>query len=396
MATVKLELVTRRARQDGTYAVVFSIVYKRFRKIINTGITATPAQWKDGNIVPTKHAGGKKVQHQLKTRLLEIENALMLAELANEPPAQALARLDVKQGVLFFDFMQSIIAAQRASGRVGNALAYASTLQQLQRTMPNVPLASVDYNYMNEFKNIKTTHGNANNTLRFYMRTVRAVINEAIKRGLFNMANYPFKPGLMPKQEATRKRWLPFYSILTLEAAQLSGVQALARDVYLLGFYLRGCDVVDVCHLTKTNAVGNRVVYSRQKSGQNLSIKITPKARAILEKYKGQHPVFLLPVLAVPMVQDAKNYKTRTQRINRALIAIGKSLGVDEKLTTKTNRHTWATRAKQLGVPRDVIAECLGHSARGITDIYLDHFEDGVLDTANDLVIGNTLCHVNR
>lgn len=395
MASVTLKLNPRNVRADGTRAILIEIIYKRKRKVINTGNVALVNQWRNGNIVATKHPGGKALQIELGQRVVQLSKTMMLAELANETPAVAFARLDAKTGVLLFDFMAGIIAQLQRAGKVGNARVYANTLKQLQKHMHNVPVGVLGYDYIKRFKEIKTVHGCNANGLLHYLRVLKAVCNEAIKMGHMAAENYPFKPGVMPRQPQTAKRWVPFWFVQTLECAPLTGMQHLARNVWLLGFYLRGADFIDIAHLTTANVKAGRIDYNRAKTGKPVSVAIHPKAAAILAQYN-TGTGYLLPLINQPMQQNPQMYYHARAKVNQALRQIAQKLGAPGSISTKTNRHTWATRAKQLGISRDVIAEALTHTIRGVTDVYLAGFDAATLDAANHAVCGPTLCCINN
>ncbi len=397
MASVKLKLKTQSVNKSGEYGIVYEIIYKRKRKIINSGNRATLKQWDEStsNILtgPKKglHPGGVKLKIALQNRLAEITEAAMLAELKKLPPDEFFAQLENQtKSLSFFEYFQKRIDELERAKKIGNARVYRLVLSQLKKSCNDLPIKQVDYNYLYQFKLARLALANSPNTIRLYLRTTRAVLSEAVRSGVLEVN--PFDTNLMPPAKTTAKRALPYYNILTLEAASLKGTKAFARDVYLLGFYLRGMDFVDLAHLTAENIHGNRIVYNRIKSGQLLSIKINAKAMAILQRYANRHKTFLLPILDKPKDLNPDNYGTRYRRIKNNLQALGKDFCFDLNLTTKTNRHTWATVAKYRGVSRDVIAECLGHSVRGVTDIYLKEFDDSVLDDANDLVCGEQLC----
>ncbi|MEQ8419254.1 MAG: tyrosine-type recombinase/integrase [Arenibacter algicola] len=57
------------------------------------------------------------------------------------------------------------------------------------------------------------------------------------------------------------------------------------------------------------------------------------------------------------------------------------------EFTTYTIRHSWATIAKFMGIPTEVISEGLGHNSLRTTEIYLKSFTNSVLDEANELVV---------
>ena len=50
------------------------------------------------------------------------------------------------------------------------------------------------------------------------------------------------------------------------------------------------------------------------------------------------------------------------------------------------SRHTWATIAASLDIPKETIAAALGHGGNTVTDIYID-FDQRKVDEANRKVI---------
>lgn len=75
--------------------------------------------------------------------------------------------------------------------------------------------------------------------------------------------------------------------------------------------------------------------------------------------------------------------------MNERLAIIAKEAGIQEKLTTYTIRHTWATTAKYLGISAALISEGLGHTSIRVTEAYLKDFENVALDEMNALVTAN-------
>ena len=66
---------------------------------------------------------------------------------------------------------------------------------------------------------------------------------------------------------------------------------------------------------------------------------------------------------------------------------IAKDAGIEGKFTSYSIRHSWATIAKFVGIPVEVISEGLGHRFLNTTEIYLKSFENEVLDEANERVV---------
>ena len=62
-------------------------------------------------------------------------------------------------------------------------------------------------------------------------------------------------------------------------------------------------------------------------------------------------------------------------------------LGLKTPLSSYVARHTWATLAKWSGIPDAIISEAMGHTSCETTKIYLDSFNEDVVDKANKTVV---------
>ena len=110
----------------------------------------------------------------------------------------------------------------------------------------------------------------------------------------------------------------------------------------------------------------------------------------LIEKYRGEK--FLLNIL-----DRYQDYKDFTKRMNKTLKEIGPMQRVGRggkkerkplfpKISTYWSRHSWATIAASLDIPRDTIAHALGHGNNTVTDIYID-FDQSKVDEANRKVL---------
>jgi site-specific recombinase XerD len=60
---------------------------------------------------------------------------------------------------------------------------------------------------------------------------------------------------------------------------------------------------------------------------------------------------------------------------------------ISENLTSYVSRHSFATRAKNLGVPIATISDMLGHADTKTTEIYLDSLQSDLMDEFHEKVI---------
>lgn len=73
--------------------------------------------------------------------------------------------------------------------------------------------------------------------------------------------------------------------------------------------------------------------------------------------------------------------------INRHLKEIGKELGLQQPLTMYCARHSWASIAREEGIPISVISEGLGHDSEKTTQIYLASLKTEIIDNANRKIL---------
>jgi len=158
-------------------------------------------------------------------------------------------------------------------------------------------------------------------------------------------------------------------------------------DIFMLIFYLIGINLVDLTHLKKID--NGYIEYTRSKTNRPYLIKVEPEAFEIINRYKGTN--YLINIL-----DNYTNYTSFTSKINAQLKRIG-LVYTDSKgnkitkplfpyLTTYYARHTWATIAASLDIPKETIAAALGHGGNTVTDIYIN-FDQKKIDQANRKVI---------
>lgn len=223
------------------------------------------------------------------------------------------------------------------------------------------------------------------NARNIQFRNIRAVFNEAIDDEITTF--YPFRRFKI-RNTPTRKRNLKVEDLRTLFNFPCEEHAVPYLDMFKLMFMLIGINTIDLCNLKEIK--DGRIDYYRAKTGRLYSIKVEPEALEIINKYRGEK--YLLNIL-----DRYKDYKDYNHRMNRALKKIGpvKRVGRGGKkvydplfpdISTYWARHTWATIAASLDIPRDTIAHALGHGNNTITDIYID-FDMKKVDEANRRVI---------
>ncbi|MCP9613030.1 tyrosine-type recombinase/integrase [Coprobacter tertius] len=228
--------------------------------------------------------------------------------------------------------------------------------------------------------------GNSNNTIGFYLRHLRTVYNRAIIDGIITDGSDPFRK-IHVKCEETVKRAISPQCISRIVNLDLSNKHVhfeWARDIFLFSLYTRGMSFVDICYLKKVNLRDGYLKYIRRKTGQSLEIKIEQPLKVLIDKYADITSPYLLPVLRND--DSYYNYRYMQRQLNKRIHEIGGMVGISS-LTFYVARHSWATTARNKGIPLPIISQGMGHTSETTTRIYLMQIDRSVIDRANKQII---------
>ncbi len=275
--------------------------------------------------------------------------------------------------------------------RYGTSAAYKSTLSSLDRFLKgkDVTISSINKKFVKSYYDYLQERGITQNTISYYLRNLRTLYNMANDEDSIDINEYPFRKIKVSPQKTTKRALSQdeLLRVLKWEFNARESHLALARDVFLFSFYTRGMSFVDIVFLKKSNISGIHITYKRKKSKQLLHISITPQLQELIDRYSNDSE-YILPIL------DNKSskllytqYKLAFNRINRSLKILGERLSISSKLTSYCARHSWATRAKELGTPVGIISEGLGHTSEHITNIYLKELDYSVIDKINAKIV---------
>lgn len=295
-----------------------------------------------------------------------------------------------KSGLLF-DFMERVIASLLANGRVRTSETYRAALNSFRRfrSGEDVMIDCLDGAMMEAYQAWLRRRGLVPNTVSFYARILRAVYNRAVEQGLTADCR-PFRH-VYTGVDKTVKRALQLPVIRKIKNLDLKEAPELAyaRDMFMMSFYLRGMSFVDMAYLRKTDLRAGYIVYRRRKTGRQLVIKWTHAMQQIIDRYPDNNTGYLLPVIRNNSHNERNAYRNTSYNINHGLKRIAELVGVSIPLTMYVARHSWATAAKEKGVPVRVISEGMGHDSEATTQIYLASLDTSVVDRANSLILSS-------
>ena len=238
----------------------------------------------------------------------------------------------------------------------------------------------VNVEWLHRFNDYLAQTAPSANSRSIHMRNFRAIFNYAIDNEI--TTNYPFRRFKI-KGEPTRKRNFDVETLRAIfNADVLDPWMVRYRDLFKLTFMLIGINFVDLCNLKDVR--NGRIEYVRAKTHKLYSIKLEPEIEAIIAKYRGD--IHLLNYM-----DTYKDYRSFYMNTCTGLKAIRERLAEKnivniDTLTTYWARHSWATIAASLDIPKETIAAALGHSSHTVTDIYIE-FDYRKVDEANRRVL---------
>jgi len=285
-------------------------------------------------------------------------------------------------------FMKKSICYLKESGRLRTSETYASALRSFMKFMKQ---KDTQFEYLSDemierYESYLSNIGLVPNSISFYMRILRAAYNRAVELGSMSQNN-PFKH-VYTGIEKTVKRALPLAVIKRIKDLDLRGkpIEAYARDMFMLSFYLRGMSFVDMAYLRKSDLTNGTITYRRKKTGKLLCVQWTKEMQEIVDRYPCNPSKYLLPILTND--SDSRSaYRNMNYNINRNLKKIAAMLNIHMPLTLYCARHSWASIAHSKGIPVSIISQGMGHASETVTQIYLASLDTSTVDRANRMII---------
>lgn len=385
MATTKFFLDCRRVADGVSAPLKIAVRNRDTSAFIPTGVSLLPSQWDSVTARVINHPQRQPLNARLARRKGEIDVALLA--LADECDISRLTATALKRRILSITAPDTVAAdsdlfAARflrfAQGKTGRtAEIYLATLSRM-RSFAGVGLDTLRFEditrtWLEGFDAFLSHTSPSRNARNIHLRNIRAVFNDAIDNEV--TVAYPFRRFKI-KPEPTRKRSMSVEALRGVLTADVPGWAVKYRDFFALSFMLIGINVKDLCMLG--TMIDGRVEFRRAKTHKPYSIKVEPEALALIERYRGEERL-------LSFMDGYADYRHFYNRLCKGLAVVRDACGLLE-LTTYWARHSWATIAAAMDIPKETIAAALGHGGNSVTDIYID-FDQRKVDEANRRVL---------
>ena len=403
MATVKIKFrASSVAGKEGT--LYYHIIHQRKLRWISTDYHVYPEEWnarKSSVIVSNsnnRQAHLQLIQSQIDWEMKQMQCIIHDKEMDGvsysvDDLANEIQQLPTSQSV--FMFFRQQIAKKEQMQCVGTKNNYTNAVNRFIefRNQKDLTFSQMTADMMEMYQAWLWNRGVGQNTVSFYLRTLRTLHHKAVEAG--QATSNDIFAHVQTANVRTAKRAISVKDIRKIEKLELQIGSSIdkARDLFLLSFYLRGMAFVDMAFLKKSDLKCGLVSYNRRKTHQNLNIEWIKPMQAIINKYAEQtkDSPYMLPILTGKETSPYTQYRKVEYNTNYNLKKIGKMIGLKIPLTTYVARHTWASIALHMNIPIATISEGMGHNSYKTTQIYLESIDVATINEANKRIIRKIL-----
>jgi len=444
MATVIAVRFTGKTLQDGTCPIMLKAQKGTIKKHYSLGFSANERQWdnvnrcfvRDKRINPSIYGedeNGKKVEvdgYAIRNSFIERKKLRAVEIIDNFEKYNIDWTLQmfedkfvVKSKKLFVvDYLKNHISRLKEEKRFGDAKVY-EDFENMLFCFQKDKKIKVEKLYFHDFGYeivrkfylyLKNDRNIAINSIGYYIRSLRAIMNFAIKDGCGSKDAYCFSNkytdtskifNIAKLKEETKKRYIPKDFLVKFKNTVLdNNTLEYSRRLFLLSFYLYGISYVDMAKLkksdikktiTKDGKQISEICYERAKTHRIYSIQIRQEIQEQLDWFGKNYTVvgdYLLPCVTIDHQGEnlTNHIINRRKRYAKGLKKIAKLLEFPEALldiSTYYSRHSYAMAMLASGRSTEIISQALGHEDLKTTKIYLDSFSSDFLANESDGLI---------
>jgi integrase len=401
MASIKIKL-RNKSNKDGYYPVVLQIIKDRKTKIITLNLDCKRKDWDYKNQQfkksSTNHLQRNRILLKLKDKAYKIVDDFQiegvdftLTQFEDKYRGKRTRQFTVKK------FWEEKIADLNKAGKTGNARCYHGTMTTFFKfeKNENISFKEIDVYFLEKFETHLRSNGYSDGGISVRMRTLKALINDAIKKGVCDRQYYPFKTYNISRFKTKGiKKALSRKEIRKIEELDESKHPHLteAKKLFMFSYFTGGMNFHDMMLLTWNDIENDRIIYVRSKTKAKFSVKILKPVEEILKYFKSINPstpyVFpILPKAEMTPIQIENRKSKMIKKFNAELKEIARVLNITKKITSYVARHSYASNLKHLKVSTDIISEAMGHANIAITTTYLKEFDQDIIDKANERLL---------
>lgn len=264
-----LWLDTRRELTDGRYPLKVRVTFNRQRAYYPTGKNFTPAEWEA--LPRTKTREATAIRRDIENSYNHIRKIVEdLAHAGTFSLDMLNIRLRGAASTTINDAFRAKIEELHERGSIGNMDNYKCVLNCIERFAgERIPFGAITTAWVERYAEHLRREGKAQATISIRLRTLRAILNNALKLGIIRPADYPFGRGKYEiRSGAGRKMALTLDQIgkIARYTDDVCPSYIRYRDYWLFLYLCNGINVADFIQLRYSDIINGEIYFKRQKT----------------------------------------------------------------------------------------------------------------------------------
>lgn len=366
MASLGLSINKYYVNKDGSYRIRVTLYHKEETVYINTPYTVeSEKQWSNGKIVRSAEASFinaklRRLVDKYQDALDEIPNIGILS--CKQLKEQILRRCNCSDSMTLHACACMFIERAKEEKSADYVSMLSLSLRYIDECFGNDYLLSEITPYdITEFSKWIKHHTKAGaSTESKYLSHLKVFINFGIKNQFVTYQVHPFATTKITRSAIKEDEDISLDSFISIRDAVLANKRdCIARDLFLLSFYLGGINLIDIVSLDFKDKTELEYVRTKIKSRAQVKvcIPITQQAADIIGKYMDSNGRLNFGLNG--------SYKTFRHYMCVGVKSVAEKCNVKENITFYSARKTFSQFASEIGIPNAVIDYCIGHSQSG-------------------------------
>ncbi|MDO9152304.1 MAG: site-specific integrase [Paludibacter sp.] len=379
--------------------------FQRKQVYYSTGINLNEADWlalnggdgtKKAIIKEYRETLQKYYDSTIQKNLKQLaENGTFTFDLLNVRLSKSIGT-DLKQ--TFRAKIQNLIS----NDKIGNANVYQCALRSIEiYNDKNILFSDITPKWLDKYQKYMEQKGLRYSTIGMYLRTLRAIMNEAKNSNIINSAVYPFGDKKKGKFEIPigegRELSMEIQDIKKIAEYDCpSKTIEMCRDLWIFSYLCNGTNFGDILRFKFSDIKDNEIYFYRKKTIGTTKKKIEiiapilPEMQMLIAKW-GNAPSakgFIFPFLNGSSTEI--EYKAQIHNVirltNKNIKKVTKELNLPD-ISTYNCRHSYTTILAKLRTPESYIDQATGHSQKSVTQGYIGKYNKKERIKYNSLLI---------
>ncbi len=286
--------------------------------------------------------------------------------------------------------------------KIGNANVYKCTLRSIEiYNAKDIQFSEITPLWLKKYQKYMEQKGLRYSTIGMYLRTLRAVMNEAKDNDIINAAAYPFGNGKgkfeIPVGDGRE------LAMVIEDIKQIAEYNCptkaieMYRDLWIFSYLCNGANFGDMLRFNFSDIKENEIYFYRKKTIGTTKKKIEiiapilPEMQLIIDKW-GNAPSaksFIFPFLngSTTEIEFKAQIHNVIRATNKNIKKVTKALDLPD-ISTYNCRHSFTTILAKLRTPESYIDQATGHSqGKSVTKGYIGKYTKQERLTYNNLLI---------